>query len=114
MARRSVLSIVLALILVVTSQAMAVARGASDTTGQMVICVGAGTTTVYTDASGAPTAAPHICPDCLLLIATTPPTPALIFESAPNLAYLSKSRKTLCILCARHLHPQTRAPPVLA
>ncbi|WP_152541043.1 hypothetical protein [Sulfitobacter noctilucae] len=61
---RSFLSLTLALLLALTSQAMAVTRGASAATGQMVLCIGSGSVTVYTDAEGAPTAAPHICPDC--------------------------------------------------
>lgn len=57
----------LALILALTSQAMAVTRVSSDATGQMVLCIGTQSVTVYVDAEGQPTAAPHFCPDCALL-----------------------------------------------
>lgn len=44
---------------------MAVARGANDATGKMVLCTGSGEKVVYMDAQGNPTSAPHLCPDCL-------------------------------------------------
>lgn len=52
---------------------MAVARGAAAATGQMVICTSDGLATVYVDAQGAPTGAPHICPDCMLVFGDAPP-----------------------------------------
>ncbi|MEM6566506.1 MAG: hypothetical protein AAF665_18795 [Pseudomonadota bacterium] len=45
---------------------MAIARGSAAASDQMVICTGHGFITIYTDANGAPTSAPHICPDCIL------------------------------------------------
>lgn len=63
---RLLTSLTLALVLALTSQSMAVARGAAPATGQMVLCTGAGTVMVYTDAEGQPTSAPHICPDAAL------------------------------------------------
>lgn len=58
----------LSAMLTLTGQSMAVARGASAATGQMVICSGMGPVVVYTDAQGRPTAAPHVCPDCMLVL----------------------------------------------
>lgn len=67
-------SAVLCVILVLTGHSMAMVRGASAATGQMVICVGDTTTVIYTDAEGEPTAAPHICPECIVTWhAATPP-----------------------------------------
>lgn len=63
---RSFISFLMVLILGLTSQAMAVTRGAAAATGQVVICNGSGTMVLYLDAEGQPTAAPHICPDCAL------------------------------------------------
>ena len=63
---RLLTSLMLALVMALSSQSMAVARGAAPATGQMVLCVGAGTVMVYTDADGRPTSAPHICPDATL------------------------------------------------
>ena len=76
---RSVLSILLSLILVVTSHSMALARTADQPQGQMVICSGEDTFVVYIDADGQPLPASHLCPDCALqaLPATMPPILAL-------------------------------------
>lgn len=63
---RSYLAIALALVLLLTAQSMAVARGAPEVAGQMVLCSGSGPVTVYMDTEGQPTAAPHICPECAL------------------------------------------------
>lgn len=59
-------SLFLALMLALTSQSMAVARGASAAVGQMVLCTGSGPLAIYVDAQGQPTEAPHICPDSAL------------------------------------------------
>ena len=61
------------LVLILTGQSMVVARGASVATGQMVICTSNGLSTVYVDAQGEPTSAPHICPDCMLAFSDAPP-----------------------------------------
>lgn len=63
---RPLFGLILSLMLALTSQSMAVAGGASAATGQMVICTGTGPVTIYMDASGAPTEAPHLCADCIL------------------------------------------------
>lgn len=56
----------LSLILAFTSHSTAVANGAPMAVDQMVICTGFGATVIYTDADGMPTAAPHLCPDCVM------------------------------------------------
>ncbi|NSX54567.1 hypothetical protein [Parasulfitobacter algicola] len=58
------LSICFVLLIVATSQSMAVARGQAAVAGEMVICNGNGTMTVLIDADGNPVDHPHICPDC--------------------------------------------------
>ena len=59
-------SLLLALVLALTSQSMAVARGAAPAAGKVVLCSGGGFVAVYLDAEGEPTSAPHICPDAAL------------------------------------------------
>lgn len=59
---------------------MAVARGAAAATGQMSICIGAETKTVYVNAQGNPTAPPHLCPDCVLAFADAERFDPLPFE----------------------------------
>ncbi|MBU2891171.1 DUF2946 family protein [Celeribacter halophilus] len=66
---RTINALVVALLLVVTSQSMAVARGTMrDATGAVVICTGTGPLTVLTDADGQPVGPAHICPDCALSV----------------------------------------------
>ena len=66
-------------LLAATGQTMATARGTSAATGQMVICTGQGPVTVYIDAEGQPTAASHLCPDCILshMVAVLPEVPVV-------------------------------------
>ncbi len=64
-----ILSLALVIALSLTGHSMAVARGASAATGQMVICAGAESKLVFVDAQGAPTAPPHFCAECILLFA---------------------------------------------
>ncbi len=64
---RPLTAILLALMLLATTGAMASARGMMrDAAGQMVLCVGTGAVTVNVDADGQPIEAGHICPDCAL------------------------------------------------
>lgn len=63
---RVISCLLLALMLALTSQSMAVARGAAAASGKIVLCTGAGPVAVYVDAQGQPTGAPHICPDSAL------------------------------------------------
>lgn len=64
------LTLSLALLIAVTSQQMAVARGVMfDAAGQVVICTGEGVRTVAIDHNGAPIEIVHICPDCALTLA---------------------------------------------
>lgn len=60
------LPLVLALVLAVTSYQMALVRGAAAASGQVALCVGETVQIVYVDADGAPTVAPHICPECIV------------------------------------------------
>lgn len=62
----------LCLLLVLTGQSMAMMRGAAAPVGQMEICAGDTVVTVYIDAEGVPTAAPHVCPDCIMVLGQSP------------------------------------------
>ena len=48
---------------------MAIVRGASAAAGQIELCVGDDIKTIYVDAQGQPTKAPHICPECIISMA---------------------------------------------
>lgn len=64
--RRSVLSLVLSFLLVITSNTVAVAASGERAVDHMVICIGLETSVVYVDANGNPAHAPHHCPECAL------------------------------------------------
>tara|TARA_R110002111_G_scaffold243715_1_gene305721 strand:+ start:204 stop:554 length:351 start_codon:yes stop_codon:yes gene_type:complete len=105
-------SLVLALVLALTSQSMAVARGASAATGQMVLCTGTGPMAVYTDADGKPTQAPLICPDSTLHVvfegdvakAEIPQNLVWIDGVAPSALPVRRAVPRVC--------PPCRAPPL--
>lgn len=65
-------AILLAFVLVLTAQSMAVARGAPDVAGAITLCTGTGPVTLLTDRDGQPLGAAHICPDCSLTLGTGP------------------------------------------
>ena len=59
----------LAVLIAITSQQMAVARGAmQQAAGQVVLCTGQGVQTVILDRQGQPIDVAHICPDCALTL----------------------------------------------
>jgi len=103
--------LLLALMLALTSQSMAVARGASAAAGQIVLCTGSGPMAVFVDAEGQPTGAPHICPDATLHVLVEGALPDF---SAPDriLRFLGGQQfaATPVTLFAQ-VAPPTRGPP---
>lgn len=63
---RPLFGLLLALVLTVTAQSMAVARTSASPTGELVLCTGTGPVTIQVDAEGNPTGPAHICPDCAM------------------------------------------------
>jgi hypothetical protein len=81
---RAPLALILALVLALASQTMAVARTHAAQPGMtMVICSGYGVTTVTLDAEGNPTGPVHPCPDCLSGLSLAPPA-ATVTPAAPR------------------------------
>lgn len=72
---RTYLALFLALLLVLTGQSMAIARGFGGPAGEMVLCTGSGPVMVYVDENGAPTKPPHYCPDGVLSLLVDMPAP---------------------------------------
>jgi hypothetical protein len=110
---RTYLSIALALMLALTGQSMAIARGTSDSAGQMVLCTGTGLITVFVDENGDPTGAPYICPDCALnfLTATTLPEMVVLPDNAGPVVL--PIRTTYVRRNKLHTWASARAPPRL-
>ncbi|WP_133361326.1 DUF2946 family protein [Antarcticimicrobium luteum] len=108
---RIYLALTLAAIMALTSQSMAVARGATDPTGQIVLCTGTGPVAVYVDEDGQPTGPPHICPDCALhlLAAVAAPdiAPAPLEISARRQVFAAAALRVSSRACVR----SARGPP---
>lgn len=107
-------ALALSLMLVITGQSMAVARGMTSPTGTMVICTGTGPVVVPIDSDGQPTGPAYICPDCTLLAlqAVLPDQTCLAAPSssqpivlAPYLAHVAHAARASA---------QARDPPAMA
>jgi hypothetical protein len=108
---RNYLTILLVLMLVLTGQSMAVARGATGPDGQLVLCTGTGPVAVYVDENGVPIGPPMFCPDCALghLVATALPDALLLLAIARPIVALRRTAHVLGMqtrTCAL-----ARAPP---
>ncbi|MCF6233328.1 MAG: hypothetical protein L3J36_09575 [Rhodobacteraceae bacterium] len=110
---RICLAAFVALMLVLTSQVMAVARGASGPAGQMVLCTGTGSAVIYVDQNGAPTGPPVYCPVCALVDLATiaPPPQFLAFELTTTSADFPALRGILRS-SPRPGNTRARAPPM--
>jgi len=109
---RGITAFGLCLFLALTSVSLAVARGAAQPVGQMVLCTGEGTRTVLVDGKGRPATPPHICPDCLLAFyAVTPRPPWALPRDAAGTACqpFRGARHETSLACPAAL---ARAPPV--
>lgn len=108
---RRYLALVLVAVMVLTSQSMAVARGATGPAGQIVLCTGTGPVAVYVDDDGQPTGAPHICPDCALHLLDAFAAPDI--APAPLVTAPRKQRFTTAAPHAetRAFAPSARDPP---
>ncbi|MBC7133408.1 MAG: hypothetical protein H5U16_09925 [Roseovarius sp.] len=73
----------LCVLVALTSVTLAVARGTPQPVGQIVLCTGEGTRSVFIGADGAPVPAPHVCPDCLPAFHATAPQDALPLRHEP-------------------------------
>lgn len=109
---RPILAICLALVLMVTGQSMAVARGASAATGQMVLCIGSGSITVYTDDEGQPTSAPYICPDCALHLLSAVLPPEATMERVAGICRIAIPLTSVVNAPSISAPYRSRAPPV--
>ncbi|MFC6686432.1 hypothetical protein [Jhaorihella thermophila] len=79
-------ALALALLLVVTGQALAMARGNAGAAGQIVLCTGTGPVIVFVDEDGQPIQPPHYCPDFALHLigdAMLPPETAVPAQLRP-------------------------------
>ena len=87
-----ILTITLALLIAVTSQQMAVARGMMmDAAGQVVLCTGQGVQTVTLDHQGDPMETVHICPDCAMTFAASLDAPIALQTPVTHMQSLGQT-----------------------
>ena len=110
--RRTIISYLLALMLALTSQSMAVARGSAAAADQVVLCTGNGPVAIYIDAEGNPTTAPHICPDSALNVLVEPSIKDLDWSVVTADSEVAKMPAPIQFSQHRVGIPQSRAPPV--
>jgi len=103
----------LAVILALTSGAMAVARGQTMAAGSIVLCLGTGPVAVAVDTNGQPAGPVHFCPDCALSlfdaavpVPTTPPEPMQV--ASATFPQPAASERGLVLPAAN-----ARAPPAV-
>jgi hypothetical protein len=111
---RSTVHLALALLLALTSQTLASARGQVMVVGVVVICSGGQLVTLHVDASGQPVEAPHVCPDCALhaLAGLTAADPDAVH--ATGTMDLRPPLSAPAAPAAAPLDPRARAPPATA
>ncbi|MDG1102863.1 MAG: hypothetical protein P8N75_05740 [Ascidiaceihabitans sp.] len=111
--RAHFIAICLAVVLVLTGQSMAGARGAAGATGKMVLCVGTQSVVVYMDEQRQPTQAPHFCPDCTLTLIDAAPTGTAV---SPAVLVLSPHITMACVAAHSNVDEHSylsRAPPAV-
>lgn len=107
-----VLTLSLALLIAVTSQQMAVARGLThDAAGQVVLCTGQGVVTVTLDRNGDPIGTFHICPDCAVAISTAPLPPVVADAAFVHIHTLAQTPVVALHSPTIHRSFQPRGPP---
>ena len=112
--RHPVLGAIMALLLVLTGQSMAIARGMPGPTGMIELCTGTGPVMVPVDEHGQPVGPAHICPDAATALF------AAHWDAGPRIAHpvgrvLVLRPAGLAPVSAAQLPvPQARGPPVVS
>lgn len=111
---RSLVSACLVVALVLTAQAMAVARAMPTAAGMLELCTGAGPVMVPVDSDGNPTGPAHICPEfgLSLLDAVAAPECAARIFTCESAAVFSQPQVADAWLMAPQA--RARAPPTLS
>lgn len=113
---RRLFALCVVLSLVVTAQAMAVARVAPGPEGAIVLCTGSGPVTVTLDADGNPTGPAHFCPECALQVwngQVAAGSTALPPMQLGRVLHVAVPAQTLDFGTMEE-RPPARGPPVLA
>lgn len=109
---RRLTSLLLALTLALTSVTMAVARGQTRLAGEVVICSGAGVTTITVDQNGQPVHQIHICPDMVLGLMAALDAPAPVVLRPQTRAEALLAHHATREVAQAVPQPKARSPPV--
>ncbi|MEO9778098.1 MAG: hypothetical protein ABJH07_04580 [Sedimentitalea sp.] len=101
------IGIALVLLVALTGQAMAIARGAPGPAGLVELCTGGGPVMVYVDEDGEPVGAPHLCPEYALSLILQVAEP----ETQP---YRADEPRRLATVRAELQNTELPQPPMLA
>ncbi len=101
----------LALTLALTGQAMAQLRLAPGPAGVMEICTGHGLVSVLAGPDGAPLAAAHVCPDCVMMALGDVFPPQATAPYLPRVSRLAVQRITAHATSLAGVRPSARSPP---
>ena len=105
-------ALTLALLVAITSQQLAVARGMAMTAaGEAVLCTGQGTVTITLDDQGNPMGPVHICPDCALSLMAAVDAPPAGSTPVFHMQVLSQTAEPAFRIHPVHIHGNARAPP---
>lgn len=108
----SSLAPLLALLVVLTSQQFAIARGQPHAAGQIELCVGTEVIVVSVDENGNPTGPAHICPDVAMAfmapVALEAPQITQVIHISRAFYEAAQTIETSLV----HIEPQARGPPL--
>ncbi|MEM7318819.1 MAG: hypothetical protein AAF408_07330 [Pseudomonadota bacterium] len=104
-------AIALSLLVMLTGQAMAQARGMDMAVGQIVICSGTGPVIIFVDETGQPTQAPQYCPDYVIGVLGAVALPEAALTDAPGTGDASPGPEPATLWWADPFAILARAPP---
>ncbi len=108
-----ILTLTLALLIAVTSQQMAMARGLTkDARGQVILCTGQGPTVVTLNAQGEPIGPVHICPDCALTLMAYVDAPIAVETRVVHIQTLAQTFVSTPQILVIPITSQARDPPL--
>lgn len=109
---RSLLGLCLALLVTVTSQQLAIARGQPHAAGQVELCVGSEVIVISVDENGNPTGPAHICPDVAIAFLVPVALPDLDLAPVVHISKALFVAQTAQQSSLVHIDAQARGPPV--
>lgn len=110
---RPYLAVALGLLMVLTSQSLAVARASSAPAGQMTLCAGTGPVMVYVDQNGEPSGAPHFCPEGALSLIVAVAAPETVMQWMRRETRMSGRGNEVAIITRHNVIWRVRGPPDL-